>query len=254
MELNNATAIITGGGSGMGAATAKMLAAQGVKVALVDRDIAKAEALAKELKGVAYECDVSSAEQAEAVVKDVVEKHGNIRVLVNCAGIGFPGLIIGKEGPADLENFKMVINVNLVGTFNFIRLVANAMNDQEMVNEDGEKGVIVNTASVAAFEGQIGQSSYSASKAGIVALTLVAARELARSGVRVVTIAPGLVTTPMSDMMPDKNREALMSNIQFPKRFAHADEFAKLVLHIVDNAYLNGEVIRLDGAIRMPPK
>lgn len=254
MKLDGIATIVTGGGSGMGAATARALAAAGCKVALWDMNEAAATAVAKEIKGLAVVCDVTN----EAAVKQALEKsnvaHGTARILVNCAGILIGKRLVGKEGPADLEHFQKTININLTGTYNTMRLVATAMSTLPTVNEDGARGVIINTASIAAFEGQIGQVAYSASKGGIVGMTLPAARELAKFGIRVVAVAPGAVATPMISAVNDELRNSLESAIPFPSRFAKPDEFAKLVLHIIDNDMLNGECIRLDGASRLAAK
>jgi len=234
----------------MGAATARVFAASGAKVVLWDMNEANVMAVAKETGGVGIVCDVTS----EDSVKAALEKSPVPRVLVNCAGILIGKSIVGKDGPADLAHFMKVINVNLVGTYNTMRLVAGEMCKLDPVNDDGERGVIINTASIAAFEGQIGQVAYSASKGGIVGMTLPAARDLGKQGIRVMAIAPGAVQTPMIGTVSEELQQSLAANIPFPSRMANPDEFAKLALHIIDNAYLNGTVIRLDGASRLTAK
>jgi len=212
-----------------------------------------ARAVAEEIGGKAFECDVADAASAEAAVSAARDAHGPARVLVNCAGVATPGRIVGREGPADLAAYARVVGINLIGTFNLIRLAAADMSALDPLADD-ERGVIVNTASVAAFDGQIGQAAYASSKAGVVGLTLPAARELARFGIRVMTIAPGLIATPMLLSMPQDLQDGLAASVPFPHRFGRPDEFARLALHVVGNTMLNGEVIRLDGAMRMPPK
>ncbi len=253
MNINNISAIITGGASGLGAATAKALAAAGAKVAILDMNISLAEKIAKEINGIAVECNVADEASAVNAINLVKEKHGVARVLVNCAGIGNAGRIVGKNGPMPLTDFSKVINVNLIGSFNMMRLVAAEMINADII-EGEERGVIISTASVAAYEGQIGQAAYAASKGGIVSLTLPAAREFAQFGIRVNAIAPGLFLTPLLEGISDEAKQSLSVAIPFPKRLGAADEFAKLVLHIIDNNYINGEVIRIDGALRMQPK
>lgn len=250
MDIQNQTVIITGGGSGMGAETARYFARAGAKVVLWEMNFPAAEAVAKEIGGVAVQCDVTN----EDSVKAAIEKSGSPRILINCAGILLGKRIVGRDGPADLDHFMKVINVNLVGTYNTMRLVAGVMTGLDPVNDDGERGVIINAASIAAFEGQMGQVAYSASKGGIVGMTLPAARDLGKLGVRVMAIAPGAVQTPMIDTISQELQDSIAANIPFPSRMAKPDEFAKLALHIVDNAYLNGSVIRLDGASRLAAK
>lgn len=254
MDINGLAAVVTGGGSGMGAETARHLAKAGAKVALLDINKANVEAVAKEIGGIAIECDVTSETSAKAALDAAKKAHGPARILMNCAGIAPGARIVGKEGPHDLSFFSKVINVNLIGTFNMLRLAAADMTTLEPLNETGERGIIINTASVAAYEGQIGQAAYSASKGGIVALTLPAARELARFGIRVVTIAPGLIETPMLGGMSKEVQESLIATTIFPKRLGKAAEFASLALHVIGNALINGETIRLDGAVRLAPK
>jgi NAD(P)-dependent dehydrogenase (short-subunit alcohol dehydrogenase family) len=253
MQIKDCAALVTGGGSGLGAATATLLASLGAKVAVVDinHDAARAHALT--IGGIGIKCDVGDAASAEAAFAAARHAHGPVRILVNCAGIATPGRIVSRDGPLALEAFERVIRVNLTGSFNMLRLAAAEMSAQEPL-DGGERGVIINTASVAAFEGQIGQPAYAASKGGIAALTLPAARELARSGIRVVAIAPGLFHTPMVDGLPPEVQVNLGAGIPFPARLGHPPEYAALVEHIVRNQYLNGEVIRLDGALRMPPR
>jgi NAD(P)-dependent dehydrogenase (short-subunit alcohol dehydrogenase family) len=247
-------AIVTGGGSGMGAATAKALAAAGAKVALLDVREENAQAVAKEIGGLAIGCDVTNPESVSTALKKANAAHGSARILVHCAGILTGARILSKEGPADLEQFARTVNVNLVGTFNMLRLAAAEMAVLEPVTKSGERGVIINTASIAAFEGQIGQAAYAASKGGVVALTLPVARELARSGIRVMAIAPGAAATPMIGGLPEDIQASIASSIPFPSRFVAPEEFAALALHIIENEMLNGTVIRLDGATRLAPK
>ncbi|MBV8650099.1 MAG: SDR family NAD(P)-dependent oxidoreductase [Alphaproteobacteria bacterium] len=253
MQVKGHAAIVTGGGSGLGAATARALAAAGAKVAVLDVNEAAAGAVAEEIGGLAVRCDVSNAASGEAAVAAARTAHGPARILVNCAGIGPAARIVGREGPIPLDAFRQVIEVNLIGSFNMMRLAAADMSGLDPL-EDGERGVIVSTASVAAYEGQIGQAAYAASKGGIVALTIPAAREFARSGIRVNTIAPGLFATPLLLNMPQPVQDSLAASVPYPSRFGTPQEYAKLALHIIDNVMLNGETIRLDGALRMPPK
>ena len=254
MEINNYSAIVTGGASGMGAATARLLRKAGAKVALIDINADVVKAFAQEIGAIGVACDVTDANSVTAAINEVNEKIGPARICINCAGIVKGKRMIGQQGPMPLEEFKQVIDINLVGTFNVMRLAAASMIALEPIGESHARGVIINTASVAAYEGQIGQVAYSASKAGIVGMTLPAARELAQFGIRVMTIAPGLVDTPMFEKIPPEARESLANMVPFPKRLAHPSEFAQLALHIIENDMLNGEVIRLDGAIRMQPK
>jgi len=252
MYLSKRVAVITGAASGLGQQTAKTLAAKGAKVALLDLNKASIETLAKELNAVAIECDVANEKSAEQAIAEVVKAYKNIHVLVNCAGIAPAARLVGREGPHDFDLFHKVIHVNLLGTFNMMRLATHQMSLQEPLNKDGERGAVINTASVAAFEGQIGQAAYSASKGGVAAMTLPVARELSRFGIRVMTIAPGIMQTPMMASMPEKVQQSLAESVTFPKRLGHAAEYAELVVQIIENAYLNGSVIRLDGGIRMP--
>jgi NAD(P)-dependent dehydrogenase (short-subunit alcohol dehydrogenase family) len=253
MEIKGEAAIVTGGGSGIGADVARHLAKAGAKVAVLDLNREGAEAVAKEIGGLGLECDIASAASGEAAVAAATKAHGAARILVNVAGILIPGRILGKDGPLPLEKFARVIEVNLIGTFNMMRLAAAEMAKLPPLT-DGERGVIVSTSSVAAYEGQIGQAAYAASKAGIVGLTLPAARDLARSGIRVNAIAPGLIATPMMLNLPPDVQKALGDSVPFPARLGHAHEVSRLVLHIIENGLINGEVIRLDGALRMAPR
>jgi NAD(P)-dependent dehydrogenase (short-subunit alcohol dehydrogenase family) len=253
MDIKNQPAIVTGGASGLGAATARALAAAGARVAVADINEKAAADMAREIGGVAIACDVSDSASAEAAIKKASDAHGPARVLVNCAGIGPAKRIVGRDGPMPLADYERVIRVNLIGTFNMMRLAATAMQAAAPL-ADGERGVIVSTASVAAFEGQIGQAAYSSSKGGVAALTLPAAREFAQFGIRVLAIAPGIFGTPMLKALPQESQDSLGASVPFPKRLGDPAEFAALVMHIVSNGYLNGEVIRLDGALRMAPR
>lgn len=255
MQVKDKVFVVTGGGSGLGAATARALVEAGASVVLADLNREAGEKLAAELGAKArfIETDVVNEASAVNAIQTAISVFGGLQGLVNCAGVAPAEKVVGKEGPHRLESFAKTININLVGTFNMIRLAAEAMQKGEP-DAGGERGVIINTASVAAFDGQLGQAAYAASKGGIVALTLPVARELARSGIRVVTIAPGIMETPMLLGMPAEVQESLGKMVPFPSRMGKPAEFAGLVRHIVENAYLNGEVIRLDGAIRMGAK
>jgi NAD(P)-dependent dehydrogenase (short-subunit alcohol dehydrogenase family) len=253
MEIKGQAAIVTGGASGLGAATARTLAAAGAKVAILDVNAKAAAEAAIDVNGLAIACDVADPVAAEAAVKQAAADHGPARILVNCAGIGPAKRIVGRDGPMPLADFERVIRINLIGSFNMMRLVAVAMQPLAPL-ADGERGVIVSTASVAAFEGQIGQAAYSASKGGIVALTLPAAREFAQFGIRVLAIAPGIFGTPMLRALPQEAQDSLGASVPFPKRLGSPSEYAALVLHCIHNGYLNGEVIRIDGALRMAPR
>lgn len=253
MNLNGTSAIVTGGASGLGGATAEALAGAGVKVAIWDLKDDEGEAHAKKIGGLFSKVDVSSEESVADAVKAAVDAHGAPSILVNCAGIAIGEKTIGKNGSHRLESYKKVLDVNLTGTFNCIRLVAAEMEKADP-QEDGERGVIINTASVAAYEGQIGQAAYSASKGGVVGMTLPIARDLMNAGIRVNTIAPGIFWTPMMAGMDQKVQDALAAMVPFPKRLGKPEEFASLALEICRNAMINGTVIRLDGAIRMQPK
>ena len=253
MQIKHSVFVVTGGASGLGAATAQMAAANGGKVVIADLQTDAGEKLAKELGGKFVKCDVTSEADGKAAIEAAVKGLGGIHVLVNCAGIGVAERTIGKDAPHDLARFTRVININLIGTFNMIRLAADAM-AKSVPNAAGERGVIINTASVAAYDGQIGQAAYSASKGGVVGMTLPIARDLSRNGIRVVTIAPGLFLTPMLLGLPKEAQDSLGKQVPFPSRLGKPDEYAALARHIVENEMLNGEVIRLDGAIRMAPK
>jgi NAD(P)-dependent dehydrogenase (short-subunit alcohol dehydrogenase family) len=253
MDIKGHAAIVTGGGSGLGAATAKMLADAGAKVALLDVNMDAANAHAKTIGGIAIKCDVADSGSAEAAIKEANTKNGVARILVNCAGIGKAGRIVGREGPMPLGNYEQVIKINLIGSFNTLRLFAADLSKAEAL-EAGERGIAINTASVAAYDGQIGQAAYSSSKGGIVALTLPAARELAQFGIRVCAIAPGIFLTPMLMGLSDEVRGSLAAAVPFPQLLGKPEEYAFLARQMIENRYLNGEVIRLDGALRMAPK
>ncbi len=255
MEINGSSAIITGGASGLGEATARKLAAEGVRVTIFDRNEERAKEVAGEIGGAANYVagDVTVPEDCQTAVDQAAE-GGNLRIAVNCAGTGWVGRVINRDGsPHDLEPFQFIQNLNVIGTFNVMTKAASAIAKVEP-QADGERGVIVNTASVAAIDGQIGQLAYSASKGAIVGMTLPAARDLAVVGIRVLAIAPGLFDTPLLAMLPDDARDALGQSVNFPKRLGNPVEFGELVAHIATNSYLNAELIRLDGGIRMPPK
>ncbi len=251
MEIKNSPAIITGGASGMGAATARFLSKHGAKVALLDLNLQAAQQIANEIGAIAIQCDVTDATSVENAIRLANETHGNVRIAINCAGIIHGRRMINQQGVMPLEEFRKVIEINLLGTFNFMSKAAAVMIPLSPLNADNERGVIINTASIAAFEGQIGQTAYSASKAGVAGLTLPAARELAQFGIRVNTIAPGLVDTPMFGRISEEARAALSASVPFPKRLARPEEYAMLAMHIIENPMLNGEIIRLDGALRM---
>ncbi|MGB6117428.1 MAG: 3-hydroxyacyl-CoA dehydrogenase [Mesorhizobium sp.] len=253
MNPSGQVAVVTGGGSGLGEATARALAAKGAKVAIFDVGIEKAEKVAAEIGGIAVKVDVSNAEAGEAAFAEVEKKLGTPRILINCAGIGLALKTTGKEGAHPLDVFQKIINVNLVGSFNMIRLMAVRTEKLDPL-DGGERGVIVNTASVAAYDGQIGQAAYSASKGGIVGMTLPVARDLSRAGIRVCTIAPGLFKTPLLASLPEEAQISLGAQVPFPPRLGNPAEYGALATHIVENQMLNGETIRLDGAIRMAPK
>ncbi len=255
MEIKNSTFLVSGGGSGLGAATARLLVAYGGNVLLMDVNTEAGEAMASELGEQAsfVKTDVTSAEDVQQAVDAALKTYKNLNGAINCAGIGVAEKTLSKRGVHDLDRFTKVIQINLIGTFNVIRLTAAAM-VQGKPNEAGERGVIVNTASVAAYDGQIGQAAYSASKGGIVGMTLPIARDLSREGIRVMTIAPGIFDTPMLAGLPEKARISLGQQVPFPSRLGNPNEYAALVKHIIENQMLNGEVIRLDGAIRMAPR
>lgn len=254
MNIDGVAALVTGAASGMGEATARFLAQSGAKVSLLDVDQTRIRGIADDCGALAARCDVTSARSMEAAAERAAAAHGEARILVNCAGIAPAKRIVGRDGAMPLEDFRKVIDVNLIGTFNAMRVMAARVRNEPPLDEIGERGVIVNVASVSAFEGQIGQAAYSASKGAIVALTVQAARELASAGIRVMTIAPGMIATPLLFNMPQEVQDSLASQVPFPKRLGRPQEFAELVGHIIENQMLNGEVIRLDGAIRMQPR
>jgi NAD(P)-dependent dehydrogenase (short-subunit alcohol dehydrogenase family) len=253
MDPKGHAAIVTGAASGLGAETAAALAKAGAKVACLDVNIDGAKQVANQIGGIAIKCDVTSDSDAVAALKEARDRHGPARILVNCAGIGPAKRMVGRDGPMPLAEFEKVISINLIGTFNMMRLAAAGMQNLEPF-ADQERGVIVSTASVAAFEGQIGQMAYSASKGGVAAMTIPAARELSQFGIRVVAIAPGIFATPMLTALPQAAQDSLGASVPFPKRLGTPSEYADLVLFIVRSNYLNGEVIRLDGALRMAPR
>jgi len=253
MSLENTSAIVTGGASGMGEATGRRLAAEGVHVVVVDRDATKGEAVASDIGGIFCEADITEEASTKAAVDAAVEL-APLRTCIHCAGVGWAERTINRAGePHDLDRFRKIIEINLIGTFNVLRLAASGMSGNE-ADANGERGVIINTASVAAFDGQIGQAAYSASKGGVASLTLTAARDLSAVGIRVCTIAPGLIDTPLLGTLPEEQRAALAQSVLFPKRLGVAADFASLAMELVKNGYMNGEVIRMDAGIRMPPK
>jgi len=253
MEIRGHAAIVTGGGSGLGGATARMLAGAGAKVAIFDLNQQAAVEVAADIKGLAVPCDVADSASTEAAFAKATAAHGPARILINCAGIGTAKRIVGKEGPMPLADYERIIRVNLIGTFNAMRLAAAAMSTLDPLT-DGERGVIVSTASVAAFEGQIGQAAYASSKGGIVSLVMPAAREFAQFGVRVNAIAPGIFLTPMLMGLTPQAQESLAASLPFPKKLGDPAQFAALVRHLIENSYINGEVIRIDAALRMAPR
>jgi NAD(P)-dependent dehydrogenase (short-subunit alcohol dehydrogenase family) len=253
MDMTGKSAIVTGGGAGLGAETARLLASRGANVTVLDRNVEAGAAVAAEIGGLFVACDIADEDTAKAALSLSAERYGPPSVLVNCAGIGGASRIVGRDGPMALADFERIVRVNLVGTFNMLRLAAASMSVAEP-DAAGNRGVIISTASVAAYDGQIGQAAYAASKGGITAMTLPAARELSRFGIRVVTLAPGLFATPLLLQLPQEVQEGLAASIPFPPRLGAPADFAKLVLGVIDNDYLNGEVIRIDGALRMPPK
>lgn len=254
MQLSDTAAIITGAGSGLGAATARLLALYGVRVALLDRNRDAAEEVAANMGGLACTCDVTEEASVRAALAKAAELHGPARIVVHCAGVLGAGRMLGREGPMPLSQFDQVLRINLSGAFNVMRLAAESMVELPPHGDDNERGVIIHTASIAAYEGQIGQVAYAASKAGIVGMVLPAARELARFGIRVNAIAPGPVDTPMVAGMADDVRAALEASIPYPSRLVRPEEYAQLAKHIIENVALNGEVIRLDAAMRLSPK
>jgi NAD(P)-dependent dehydrogenase (short-subunit alcohol dehydrogenase family) len=253
MDIRNHAAIVTGGASGLGAATARMLAEAGAKVAVLDVNDKAAAEVATAVNGIAIHCDVTDSAATEKALAKAAADHGTPRIVVSCAGIGPAERIVGRDGPMPLADFARVIAINLIGTFNLMRLAAAAMQSLEPL-QDGERGIIVCTASVAAYEGQIGQAAYAASKAGVVGLILPAAREFAQFGIRVNAIAPGIFTTPMLHALPEAAQQSLAASVPFPKLLGQPPQFAALVRHMIENRYLNGEVVRLDGALRMAPR
>jgi NAD(P)-dependent dehydrogenase (short-subunit alcohol dehydrogenase family) len=253
MEIEGSGALVVGGASGLGEATARRLSALGATLTIADINAERGEALADELGAGFAACDVREEEQVAAAVAAAAEADGGLRISICCAGTGWAQKVSGSKGPHPLEPFTTILAINLVGTFNVLRLAATAMLDNEP-HEDGERGVCVNTASIAAYDGQIGQVAYSASKGGVVGLTLPAARDLASAGIRVMTIAPGLFDTPLLAALPQESRDSLGRSIPWPPRLGLPAEYAQLATHIVENRMLNGEVIRLDGALRMAPR
>jgi NAD(P)-dependent dehydrogenase (short-subunit alcohol dehydrogenase family) len=254
MNIHGEASLVTGGGSGLGEATARELARLGAKVAVLDVNFENATRVASDIGGLAIQCDITNTESVIAAIDSAAAVNGPARILMQIAGIGSAKRVIGKDGsPAPLEDFVRVVNVNLIGTYNVARLFAATCAKLEPM-EDGERGVMIFTASVAAFDGQIGQQAYSASKGGIVGMTLPMARDLAQHGIRVCTVAPGLFATPLMNELPQAVQESLAASIPFPKRLGRPNEFAELVCHAVSNGHLNGEVIRLDGALRMAPR
>jgi len=253
MEIKGTAALVTGGASGLGEATARALAAAGAKVAVLDLNENAGREVAGDIGGVFVRCDVADGDGAATAIETAAADQGVAHILVHCAGIGMAERIVGREGPQDLAHYERVIRVNLTGTFNMMRLAGAAMSTAEPF-DTGERGVIVTTASVAAFDGQIGQAAYSSSKGGVHSLTLPAAREFARFGIRVMTIAPGVLRTPMLAGLPEAAQASLAAQVPFPARLGLPEEYAQLALAIIANPYLNGETIRLDGALRMGPR
>jgi NAD(P)-dependent dehydrogenase (short-subunit alcohol dehydrogenase family) len=253
MDIRGHAAIVTGGASGLGAASAEMLAEAGATVAILDVNDDGARAVAEKIGGLAAHCDVTDADGTVKAIAAAKQKHGAARIVVNCAGIGPAKRIVGRDGPMPLADFERVISINLIGTFNVMRLVVADMQVLEPL-QDGERGIIICTASVAAYEGQIGQAAYAASKGGIVGLVMPAAREFAQSGVRVNAIAPGIFSTPMLHALPEAAQQSLAASVPFPKLLGQPTQFAALIRHMIENRYLNGEVVRLDGALRMAPR
>ncbi len=256
MDVKNKVAIVTGGASGLGHSTAKNLVARGAKVMIFDVNEENAQKVCEELgEKVAYATvNVTDEASVQAGIEKAIEHFGAIHICVNCAGVGTPQKTLGRSGPAPLENFKKVLDINLTGTFNVLRLAAEKMAQNDPLTESSERGIIINTASVAAFDGQMGQAAYGASKAGIVGMTLPVARDLSSHGIRINTIAPGLFRTPLAETLDQKVVEKLEQSVEFPKRLGRPDEYASLVLFMIENEYINGEVIRLDGGIRMSPR
>jgi NAD(P)-dependent dehydrogenase (short-subunit alcohol dehydrogenase family) len=253
MDIRGHAAIVTGGASGLGAATARMLAQAGAKVAIFDVNAKAAAEVAIDVNGVAITCDVTDSVETEKAVASATADHGIARIVVSCAGIGPAKRIVGRDGPMPLAEFARVVEINLIGTFNVMRLTAAAMQNVEPLQE-GERGIIICTASVASYEGQIGQAAYAASKGGVVALVMPAAREFAQFGIRVNAIAPGIFSTPMLHALPEAAQQSLAASVPFPKLLGQPPQYAALVRHMIENRYLNGEVVRLDGALRMAPR
>ncbi|HXW49655.1 MAG TPA: SDR family NAD(P)-dependent oxidoreductase [Xanthobacteraceae bacterium] len=253
MDIRGHAAVVTGGASGLGAATARMLAEAGAKVAILDVNAKAAAEVAIDVSGIAIACDVTDAAATEKALAKAAADHGVARIVVSCAGVGPAKRIVGRDGPMPLSEFARVIEINLIGTFNVMRLAAAAMQALEPL-QDGERGVIICTASVAAYEGQIGQAAYAASKAGVVGLVLPAAREFALFGIRVTGIAPGIFSTPMLQALPETAQQSLAASVPFPKLLGQPPQYAALARHMIENRYLNGEVVRLDGALRMAPR
>jgi NAD(P)-dependent dehydrogenase (short-subunit alcohol dehydrogenase family) len=253
MDTKGHAAIVTGGASGLGAATARMLADAGAKVAIFDVNKKAAAEVAIDIDGLAIDCDVTNSDVTEKAFASAAADHGPARIVVNCAGVGPAKRIVGRDGVMPLEEFSRVVSINLIGTFNVMRLAAAAMQNLAPM-QDGERGIIICTASVAAYDGQIGQAAYAASKGGVVSLVLPAAREFAQFGIRVTGIAPGIFTTPMLHALPEAAQQSLAAAVPFPKLLGQPPQYAALVRHMIENRYLNGEVVRLDGALRMAPK
>jgi NAD(P)-dependent dehydrogenase (short-subunit alcohol dehydrogenase family) len=253
MDIRGHAAIVTGGASGLGAATARMLADAGAKVAILDVNRMAAAEVAIDINGIALDCDVTDSAATETAFAKAAADHGVARILINCAGVGPAKRIVGRDGPMPLAEFERVVQINLVGTFNAMRLAAAAMQSLEPL-QDGERGIIICTASVAAYEGQIGQAAYAASKGGVVALVMPAAREFAQFGIRVNAVAPGIFSTPMLHALPEAAQQSLAAAVPFPKLLGQPPQYASLVRHLIENRYINGEVIRLDGALRMAPR
>jgi NAD(P)-dependent dehydrogenase (short-subunit alcohol dehydrogenase family) len=254
VQIEGTSALVVGGASGLGAATARALSERGALVTIADVNAEKGQALAAELGAGFVDCDVREEDQMQAAVQRAAEREGGLRIAVCCAGTGWAQKVAGSKGPHPLLPFATILQINLIGTFNVLRLTTSAMIANEPWGEDGERGVCVNTASIAAYDGQVGQIAYSASKGGVVGMTLPAARDLAQYGIRVCTIAPGLFDTPLLAALPQEAREKLGAGVPYPPRLGRPEEYAQLAAHIVENRMLNGEVIRLDGALRMPPR
>jgi NAD(P)-dependent dehydrogenase (short-subunit alcohol dehydrogenase family) len=253
MDIHGHAAIVTGGASGLGAATARMLAEAGAKVAIFDVNAKAAAEVATDINGIAITCDVTDSAATEKAFASAAAGHGIARIVVSCAGVGPAKRIVGRDGPMPLAEFARVVEINLIGTFNVMRLAAAAMQNVEPL-QDGERGIIVCTASVASYEGQIGQAAYAASKGGVVALVMPAAREFAQFGIRVNAVAPGIFSTPMLHALPEQAQQSLAASVPFPKLLGQPPQYAALVRHMIENRYLNGEVVRLDGALRMAPR